>query len=209
MTTDASGELLYLALEDAFRGTDALIRSRLQLYVPRVAACGAGSEDSPVIDLGCGRGEWLQLLKEQGYQARGADTSAVMTELCRDRGLEVECSDAVDYLSAMKPSSVGMITAFQVIEHVPFERLLRIIDLSLSALHPGGVLILETPNPENMVVATCNFYVDPTHVRPIPPDLLGFLVKARGFGDVETLRLHSARDGETDRAARRVAQPGA
>ena len=188
--TDPPGELLYLALEDAFRGTDALIRDRLQLYVSRVAACAAGTTDSPVIDLGCGRGEWLQLLKEQGYLARGADTSAIMTGLCRAKGLDVDHADAVDYLSHMKPSSVGMITAFQVIEHVPFEKLLQIVDLSLRALRPGGMLILETPNPENMVVATCNFYVDPTHVRPIPPDLLEFLVKARGFSEVETLRLH-------------------
>lgn len=190
-TTDAGGELLYLALEEAFRGTDATIRSQLELYVRRVAACGAGRKDSPVIDLGCGRGEWLQLLKEQGYLARGADSSSIMTELCRGKGLDVECADAVDYLSRMRPASAGMITAFQVIEHLSFDKLLQIVDLSLRALRPGGVLILETPNPENIVVATCNFYVDPTHIRPIPPDLLEFLVRARGFGDVETLRLHA------------------
>jgi O-antigen chain-terminating methyltransferase len=189
-STDAGGELLYLALEDAFRGTDAVIRSRLELYVPRVAACGAGTTDSPVIDLGCGRGEWLQLLTDQGYRAKGVDNSIVMTELCRVKGLDVECIDAVDYLSGMRPASAGMITAFHIIEHLPFEQLLQIVDLSLRALRPGGMLILETPNPENIVVATCNFYVDPTHVRPIPPDLLEFLVRARGFGDVETLRLH-------------------
>lgn len=188
--TDAGSELLYLALEDAFRGTDAVIRSRLGLYSPRVAACGAGTKDNPVIDLGCGRGEWLQLLKEQGYLAHGIDSSAVMTELCRVKGLDVECADAVDYLSGMTPASAGMITAFHIIEHLPFEQLLQIVDLSLRALRPGGVLILETPNPENIVVATCNFYVDPTHIRPIPPDLLEFLARARGFVDVETLRLH-------------------
>ena len=188
--TDRSDELLYLALEDAFRGTDATIRSRLEEYVGRVSTCGAGTEEFPVIDLGCGRGEWLQLLKEQGYVARGVDSSSVMTELCNAHGLDVECSDAAEYLSRMKPASAGMITAFHVIEHMPFEQLLRLVDLSLRALRPGGVLVLETPNPENIVVATCNFYVDPTHIRPIPPDLLGFLVRARGFGDVETLRLH-------------------
>jgi O-antigen chain-terminating methyltransferase len=189
-STDASHELLYLALEDAFRGTDADIRGRLELYVQRVAACGAGTADSPVLDLGCGRGEWLQLLKEQGYRAHGVDSSKVMTELCLVKGLDVECTDATDYLSGMRPASAGMITAFHIIEHLPFEQLLQIVDLSLRALRPGGVLILETPNPENIVVATCNFYVDPTHIRPIPPDLLEFLVKARGFDDVETLRLH-------------------
>lgn len=189
-STDAGGDLLYLALEDAFRGTDAIIRSRLELYVPRVAACGAGTTDSPVIDVGCGRGEWLQLLKEQGYRAQGVDNSIVMTEMCRVKGLDVECAGAADYLSSMKPASAGMITAFHIIEHLPFEQILQIVDLSLRALRPGGMLILETPNPENIVVATCNFYVDPTHVRPIPPDLLEFLVRARGFGDVETLRLH-------------------
>ncbi len=188
--TAAGDESLYLALEDAFRGTDAVIRTRLGLYSPRVAACGAGTTDNPVIDLGCGRGEWLRLLKEQGYRARGVDSSAVMTELCRVKGLDVECADAIDYLSGMRPASAGMITAFHIIEHLPFEQLLQIVDLSLRALRPGGVLILETPNPENIVVATCNFYVDPTHIRPIPPDLLEFLARTRGFVDVETLRLH-------------------
>lgn len=190
-TTDVGGELLYLALEEAFRGTEATIRSRFELYVRRVAVCGAGTTDNPVIDLGCGRGQWLQLLKEQGYHARGADSSTVMADLCRGKGLDVECADAVDYLSRLKPASTGMITAFQVIEHLPFEKLLQIVDLSLHALRPGGVLILETPNPENIVVATCSFYADPTRIRPIPPDLLEFLVRARGFGDIETLRLHS------------------
>jgi SAM-dependent methyltransferase len=187
---DVDSELLYLAIEDAFRGTDATILSRLEPYLGRVAECGAGTVDSPILDLGCGRGEWLQLLDEHGYKARGVDSSATMVGLCERKGYDVECADAVDYLSRLEPASTGMITAFHVIEHLPFGQLLQVVDLSLRALRPGGVLILETPNPENIVVATCNFYVDPTHIRPIPPDLLQFLVKARGFGDVEILRLH-------------------
>jgi O-antigen chain-terminating methyltransferase len=112
-----------------------------------------------------------------------------MVDECVERGLAAEYGEAVNWLRQAKPGSLGAITAFHVIEHLSQEDLLALIDLSLAALHPGGIIIFETPNPENVVVGACNFYMDPTHNRPLPPQLMQFLVEARGFSEASVMRL--------------------
>jgi O-antigen chain-terminating methyltransferase len=117
-----------------------------------------------------------------------------MLQACREVGLKVELGDAFEYLAKMPNESQTVITAFHFVEHISFELLQTLVKESLRVLKPGGLLILETPNPENIVVATRNFYLDPTHQKPIPPDLLSFVVEHAGFAVVKTLRLQEKKD---------------
>ena len=187
---DPRFDAFYGKLEDRFRGTRDAIGKRVEVYLPIVAAAGAGTERRPVVDLGCGRGEWLEVLATHGYAARGVDANAVMVAGCVERGLQVEPGDALDYLKASNSSSFGAVTAMHVVEHLRFGETLLLAEEALRVLCPGGVLILETPNPENVSVGANTFYLDPTHQRPIPPPLLQFVVEHLGFVDIETLRLH-------------------
>jgi O-antigen chain-terminating methyltransferase len=147
----------------------------------------------PILDLGCGRGEWLELLAEQGWHARGLDSNRVMVEECRQRGLAVSEGDVLAHLRSLPDASLGAVTAFHVLEHLPLEVLLRFLDETARVLRPGGIAIFETPNPENLVVGGCDFYRDPTHQRPLHPDTVQFLVEQRGLVRVEILRLSEHR----------------
>jgi 2-polyprenyl-3-methyl-5-hydroxy-6-metoxy-1,4-benzoquinol methylase len=143
-----------------------------------------------VLDVGCGRGEWLDLLKENGLTAQGVDLNRVTVAQCRERGLSVVEGEAIEYLRALDADSLGAVTAMHVIEHIPFRRLIVLFDEVLRVLQPGGVAIFETPNPENLMVGACNFYNDPTHERPLPPEPTKVVAELRGFIDVSILRLH-------------------
>jgi SAM-dependent methyltransferase len=181
---------LYLALEDAFRGSPEEIAERVSVYLPIVEQAGLKPGSDLVIDIGCGRGEWLGLLAQNGYRNQGCDSNESMVSTCRERGLDVVQQDGLQFLHSLQADSVAAISAFHVIEHLPLEVLLSLIDGSLRALRPGGVLILETPNPQNILVASHNFYIDPTHQKPIPVQLLQFLVEARGFCGIQSIPLH-------------------
>jgi O-antigen chain-terminating methyltransferase len=185
-----SMDLFYASFEDHFRGPTEEIRSRAAVYLPRVRQAGAGLAESPIVDLGCGRGEWLALLKENGLVARGLDLNRVMVSRCEELGLDVIEADALSHLPAVTDGALGAITAMHVIEHMPFESLVRLLDEAWRTLRPGGIAIFETPNPENLTVGACTFYTDPTHLRPLPPDMMRFVAEARGFAPVEVLRLH-------------------
>jgi len=177
---------LYAELEDRFRGSREEINDRFKIYLPYVEPV----RDALVIDLGCGRGEWLELLKEAGISARGVEKNIVALEQCRDRGLEVVESDFLSHLRTLADASVGAITGFHIIEHVSIETLVTLLDEVLRVLRPGGVAIFETPNPENVIVGSNFFYLDPTHQHPLPSELMQFLFDNRGFGPVEVLNLH-------------------
>ncbi|MFN5745922.1 MAG: methyltransferase domain-containing protein [Methylococcaceae bacterium] len=116
-----------------------------------------------------------------------------MLEDCLELGLVIKVGDAVDYLSMLSSESVVLISAFHVVEHISFERLRVLISEALRVLKPGGMLIMETPNPENLVVATRSFYIDPTHLKPIPPELLSFIPEYCGFKRIKTIRLNEAK----------------
>jgi O-antigen chain-terminating methyltransferase len=186
-------EAMYSDFEDAFRGTFGSIAENLKAYLPDVLAL---DRRGPVADLGCGRGEWLEILKDAGVEAYGVDLSEDFIEQCRARGLKVVFADACEHLAELPERSLSVVTAFHLVEHVPVDRLVQLIDLSVRALEPGGLLILETPNPENLIVGASDFYLDPGHIRPLPPALLAFLVEARGFSEVETRLLHPRADGD-------------
>ena len=120
----------------------------------------------------------------------GVDANAAFVAAGRARGLDMEFGDALGYLEALPPDSVDMVTAFHVIEHLATEDLLALLEGARRALRPGGCLLLETPNPTNLVMAACDFYNDPTHRSPLPPALTEYLVSTQGFGDVEVRPLH-------------------
>ncbi|HZH19011.1 MAG TPA: class I SAM-dependent methyltransferase, partial [Geodermatophilus sp.] len=173
---------IYADFTEHFRGSTAEVSAKLEGYLPDVhRLAGPGG----VVDLGCGRGEWLTLLRAAGVAARGVDTNPAFVAAGRARGLDMELGDALGYLEALPPDSLDMVTAFHVIEHLVTEDLLALLEAARGALRPGGCLLLETPNPTNLVMAACDFYNDPTHRSPLPPALTEYLVSTQGFGDVE------------------------
>ncbi|MYM23174.1 methyltransferase domain-containing protein [Duganella sp. FT135W] len=187
----------YRAFEDRYRGSRDTITQRLRAYQPFVAPL---LDDSPAtaLDLGCGRGEWLELLGEYGLAARGIDLDDGMLAACRERGLQVETMDALAALRAAPDGSLALVSAFHLVEHIPFDMVRELIDEALRALRPGGLLILETPNPENLVVGASSFYMDPSHLRPIPPLLLDFAVEHAGFERHKIVRLQEEAQLHTD-----------
>ena len=184
-------EAFYRALEDKFRGSVELIKSRLKFYLPFIEPL-KNIFDKPelnAVDLGCGRGEWLEILNENGFNALGLDIDEGMLKECRLRSLNALQTDIFDYLKTQPDESVILATGFHIAEHLPFENLLKLVRESLRILKPGGLLILESPNPENIVLGTTNFYIDPTHQRPLSPLLLSFVVEYSGFFRFKTVRL--------------------
>lgn len=179
----ASKEQGYVELERLFRGSQSEIRDRLRPYV------GYLEERSPVLDLGCGRGESLEVFRHHGITGRGVDSSAEMVAQCRDKGLEAEVGDLFEALERTPEASLGAVVSFHVIEHLPAESLDRLVRLAWRAIRPNGVLILETPNPLSVVVAARNFWLDPTHRRPVHPASLKLSYELAGFEPVVQLDL--------------------
>jgi O-antigen chain-terminating methyltransferase len=188
-------DAFYVSFEDRFRGTCEDIKKRVEVYLPLISEANAGTKKTSILDIGCGRGEWLELLKENKLVARGVDTNRIMVSHCKELGLDVEEADAITYLRSLKKNSLGAVTGIHIIEHIPFKRLVALFDETLRVLKPGGVAIFETPNPENLVVGACNFYCDPTHLSPWMPEMIRFVSESRGFSRVEIKRLHPNSDG--------------
>ena len=181
----------YLELERRYRGTEEEIRERIARYLPYLQApyLQAIPAGAPVLDLGCGRGESLALLRDHDIPGRGVDSSARMVQLCRERGLTAEVGDLFEALAGVEEGSLGGVVSFHVIEHLPPGALDRLVRLAYRALRPGGVLILETPNPLSLVVAARNFWLDPTHIRPVHPESLRLMYELAGFDPIERLDL--------------------
>ena len=190
--SDFDQDQFYLEFEALFRGSREDIKQRLKVYLPYLSHISSQPKEERkiVIDVGCGRGEWLDLLDEQGIPAMGVDMNLSMVNACLEQGFLVRHDDAIAYLRQQAEGSIGAVTGFQIIEHLPFEQLIALFDAARHALCPGGVIIFETPNPENLKVGACNFYFDPTHLHPIVPQVAEFMARQRGFSHAEILRLH-------------------
>ena len=184
----------YKSLEDKFRGSRDLIKERLTIYLPFLEVFKNIEQNVNVVDVGCGRGEWLQLLQENGIDAFGVDTDEGMLENAKKFGLNVKLIDAIEYLKSLDDESLYAISGFHIAEHLNFELLKELVKESFRVLKPAGLLILETPNPENIKIATCDFYLDPTHIKPIPPNLLSFLPEFYGFKRTKILRLQEDKE---------------
>ena len=190
---DAQAQLLdplYVAFEDRFRGSRADIKQRQRVYLDLLTSVGAGSLEHPIVDVGSGRGELLEMLDEAGLRARGVDLNQAMVRLCIEAGLDVTHDDAVAYLDRLEPGTLGAVTGFHIIEHLPFPAMVALLDASLHALMPGGLVIFETPNPANLLIASRWFYLDPTHRNPLPGEMVAMIAEARGFINVEIRELH-------------------
>jgi SAM-dependent methyltransferase len=178
---------IYDAFTDRFRGSTVEVSAKLEGYLPdarRLVGIGG------VVDLGCGRGEWLTLLRDAGMPSSGVDANLSFVAAGRAQGLDIELGDATGYLQSLPPDSVDMVTAFHVIEHLDTDELLALLAAARTALRPGGCVLLETPNPANLIMAACDFYNDPTHRSPLPSALTEYLVSTQGFGDIEVRPVH-------------------
>ena len=181
----------YFAFESRMRGSVDAIRGRQRPYVDDFR------DAAPVLDLGCGRGELLALLREAGVEARGIDADADMVAFARGEGLVVEQADLVEYLQRAEDSSLGGIFMGQVVEHLPPGVLVRALELAAQKLRPGGVLVAETINPVSPI-ALRNYYADLTHAQPLVPETLELLARQAGFGQTELRFLNEPADRLTE-----------
>src|SRR6267142_2610073 len=177
----------YVGFEDQFRGSPEDIRRRVEEYLPIFSGItdqgsGIGGD---VLDIGCGRGEFLDLLREHGIRARGVDVNPAMVEVCRGKGLEAETADALAYLRGLPDASLGGLFAAQVVEHLEPRYLARLLDAAFEKLRPGAPIVLETINPACWFAFFESYIRDLTHVRPVHPDTLKYLLIATGFQHVE------------------------
>lgn len=178
----------YLAFENRFRGAAETIRERQAYYLPIIDSVAPLKAGLPLVDIGCGRGEWLQQLPEHCARI-GIDLNSMNVQTCLDQGLTAHQQDALVWLANQPENSLGAVSAFHVIEHLSFEQFNTLLDECLRVLAPGGMIIFETPNPENIATAAHYFWMDPTHLSPLPPAFTEFLVQFKGFDQVQIHRL--------------------
>ena len=169
---------VYALFEERFRGSPEEIARAQRFYLDFVRDL-----PGPVLDVGCGRGEFLGLLRAAGIPASGIESNPISVEACRKAGLEVESGDVFALLGRRPAGKLGAVVAFQVVEHWTPEGIFRFLQEAKRVLAPGGVLIAETINADSLSALRA-FYLDPTHVRPVPPDALRFLAEAAGFADI-------------------------
>lgn len=200
---DALLESFYGRLEDRYRGSREEIKRRLAVYLPDIAAAREAAGGRAVLDLGCGRGEWVELLTEQGHAAEGIDLNPVQIAEAEAAGLPVRQGDALAALAEAPDNAYAAVTAHHLVEHLPFETVGWMTREALRVLAPGGVLIYETPNPRNLIVGATTFHLDPTHRRPMPAEVLTTLLDTAGYHPVEARPLHPS---ETLGAFRRDAR---
>jgi 2-polyprenyl-3-methyl-5-hydroxy-6-metoxy-1,4-benzoquinol methylase len=195
---DHALDAFYASFDEQFRGRREDIKQRLRIYLPKINQNNIGTESMPILDVGSGRGEWLELLKDEGLQARGVDSNRILVEWCQNRNLDVAGEDLIEYLHRLPDASLGAVTGFHIIEHLPIETLVEFLNQAVRVLKPGGAVIFETPNPQNVLVGSCNFYFDPTHRNPLPSAVTRFLVESRGFNRVEVMNLNPSDDTPVD-----------
>jgi SAM-dependent methyltransferase len=177
-STPAFGAATYVGFEDRFRGTRQTVRDRLGPYLTLFGGA------SDVVDVGCGRGELLELLREHGISARGIDTNQAMVDECRGKGLDAETADAATFLGHQPDGSLGGLIAIQVVEHFAPPYLATVLELAYRKLRPGAALALETINPACWMAFFECYLRDLTHATPLHPDTLRYLVQAAGFSAV-------------------------
>jgi O-antigen chain-terminating methyltransferase len=168
-----------LRLADLLRGSREEVRRQQARYVGYLG----GQEN--ILDAGCGRGEFLDLLRENGFSAYGVDSDESMVRYCRERGLDARNEDILEHLGSLPDESLGGLVAFQLIEHLDIVGLFQLLRLAARKIRPRGVLILETVNPTCLTTFSGAFYADPTHLRPIHPEAARRMAEIVGFGDAK------------------------
>jgi len=186
----------YRGFEDLFRGPEEMIRERQGAYLELVTGF------APVLDAGCGRGEFLDLLKEKGVEHRGIDLDPEMVARCREKGHDVvEEGDLLELLESLDADALGAVFSAQVIEHLDPSQLQRLLELSLARLRPGGLFIAETVNPHS-AAALKAFWVDPSHRQPLFPETMLALCQLAGFAAADVFCPLGSGDWEADRLSR-------
>lgn len=173
----------YFEFEQRFRGSREDIGKRLDGYSSLLETLEKSGIQTNAVDYGCGRGEWLRLLLRRGWDAIGVDSNADMVKPAEEEGLKIEVGDAIAHIQGLPSNSVSMVTGFHIVEHLPAQVLLKLVAESFRVVRPGGIIIFETPNPENFLVGSNRFYLDPTHVHPLPPYYLEFVAEFSGFDE--------------------------
>jgi SAM-dependent methyltransferase len=189
MSREEQGSFDYLAFFNQFRSRPEELKKHQSVFVGYFAGC------RNVLDIGCGRGEFLELLRDRGIGGRGVDTDNEMVSLCRSHGLDVLQADALEYLEKLSPGSIDGVFMDDVIEHLETGYMLRLLDLIGSRLAAGKYFIVKTINPLSLVTFT-DYYLDITHVRALHPEALKYLIESAGFGDVEIRFLARVPDRE-------------
>ena len=188
--SDNTYELIdYFEFENMLRGSRKQIAETQKQYLPWLR------QESPVFDLGCGRGELLEMLRENGVPADGAELYQEYADFCQDRGLDVVCGDGIQILKRKEDNSLGGVTAMQVIEHLTEQQIMDLCVTAYRKLKKGKNLILETPNPTCVSTFTNSFYMDPSHVKPVHPKAIEYLLKKAGFSRVQVIFTESSRTG--------------
>ncbi len=180
--SEAALDFDWIHFAQKFRGQPDKIRAHFGKYKERFAGC------TRVLDIGCGRGEFLEVLREAGVPGVGIDLNEGNVRLAQENGLDARAGDVFDFLDAEGPGSFDGIFCAQVIEHLPPADVWRLVKASALALRPGGVVVFETPNPECLAIFATHFYLDPSHTRPVPPALLAFYLEEAGFGRIDVER---------------------
>ncbi|MEJ2420833.1 MAG: methyltransferase domain-containing protein [Acidobacteriota bacterium] len=183
-------EEFYESHQAVFRGDFEGVRKRLSIYLPYIEESGAGVPGRPVLDIGCGRGEWLSLLRENSLECSGMDASESAVLRCRELGVDCERGKAPASLASLPSNAFGAVTAFHLIEHLALSQQIEFLEQIRRILAKDGLMILETPNPSNLIVGASAFYLDPTHVRPLPSALAEFLARQAGFSKVSILEVN-------------------
>jgi O-antigen chain-terminating methyltransferase len=176
----------YGRFAERFRGTEEYVKAGQSIYLPHFSGLQS------VLDIGCGRGEFLEMMRDAGVPAKGIDLSEESVATCRHKGLDAEVADLFVYLRDLPESSLDGIFCSQVVEHLTPEKLPAMIRLATSRLRRGGVIAIETPNPECLAIFATHFYLDPTHQRPVPHPLLAFYLEEYGVGNIEVRKLSPA-----------------
>lgn len=176
----------YGRFAERFRGSEEYVKAGQRFYLPYFTGC------RNVLDIGCGRGEFLEMMREAGIPASGIDLSEESVAICRHKGIEAQCADLFPHLADLPEAALDGIFCAQVVEHLPPGRLPEMVRLCTSRLARNGVIALETPNPECLAIFATHFYLDPTHTRPVPHPLLAFYLEEFGVGNIEVRKLSPA-----------------
>ena len=197
-TDDHKFDEFYKNFEDKFRGTEEDIKSRVKVYLPYFKNSAVNFNNYGVLDLGSGRGEFIDLMTSNHINITGIDNNQEMVQRSLNKGLNAINANVLDFIKTIKPKSLGSITGFHIVEHIPFIHLYKLLLNCYGSLVNGGFVIFETPNPENLTVGGCNFYIDPSHLKPIPPALMEYILESIGFKNIEIKRLHPINSSKND-----------
>lgn len=175
----------YFDFENHFRGSIESIKKSQRIYLEYF------EDKKCVVDIGCGRGEFLSLLQENGINAKGVDIYEPYVEYCKMKGLDAVCSDGADFLSTL--SEVDGIFIGQVVEHLETSQIIRLCSNAYEKLSDGGCIVIETPNPTSLAIYTNAFYIDPSHVKPVHPLTLKYHLEKAGFKNINIIYTDGSR----------------